>query len=84
MLYCTHLCCTLTWNSLERSFERPSHGSRFSNTGKMINGPTNSDINTEKSSKTGNSRIWEKIQFLEKHWNFCVLQKMLKLRIRKS
>ncbi len=41
---CTHLGCTLTWNSLEQSFDCPCHGSRFFNNGKVINGPANSEL----------------------------------------
>jgi glycine/D-amino acid oxidase-like deaminating enzyme/nitrite reductase/ring-hydroxylating ferredoxin subunit len=41
---CTHLGCTITWNSLEESFDCPCHGSRFSNRGKVINGPANNNL----------------------------------------
>jgi len=46
---CTHLGCTVTWNSLEKSFDCPCHGSRFSNKGTVINGPANSDLECEDS-----------------------------------
>jgi glycine/D-amino acid oxidase-like deaminating enzyme/nitrite reductase/ring-hydroxylating ferredoxin subunit len=46
---CTHLGCTVTWNSLEKSFDCPCHGSRFSNKGTVINGPANSNLECEAS-----------------------------------
>lgn len=41
---CPHLGCALKWNSAERSWDCPCHGSRFSESGKLRNGPATGDI----------------------------------------
>lgn len=45
---CTHLGCTLSWNPLEKSFDCPCHGSRFSSvSGNVTNGPANNPIQSK-------------------------------------
>lgn len=42
---CPHLGCALKWNSLERSWDCPCHGSRFEPDGKIIDNPARKDAN---------------------------------------
>lgn len=41
---CPHLKCIVSWNTAEKSFDCPCHGSRFDNKGKVINGPATTDL----------------------------------------
>jgi Rieske Fe-S protein len=36
---CSHLDCTVSWNSTEHTWDCPCHGSRFAPDGKLLNGP---------------------------------------------
>ena len=41
---CPHLKCSLLFNSVEKTWDCPCHGSRFDLDGKVIIGPSNYDI----------------------------------------
>lgn len=41
---CPHLGCVVSWNSAERSWDCPCHGSRFDARGKLLNGPALTDL----------------------------------------
>ena len=41
---CPHLGCALKWNSAEHSWDCPCHGSRFTETGKLIENPATDDL----------------------------------------
>ena len=41
---CPHLGCALHWNEAEHSWDCACHGSRFDESGKVLNNPANGDM----------------------------------------
>lgn len=49
---CTHMGCELQWNSAERSWDCPCHGSRFTYDGEIMEGPAVMPLSYEKDVST--------------------------------
>ena len=41
---CMHLGCELSWNALDKTWDCPCHGSRYTYDGKLIYGPSKKDL----------------------------------------
>lgn len=53
---CPHLGGILRWNSVEKSWDCPAHGSRFSCMGNILNGPANTRLQTLREGNDGCTR----------------------------
>lgn len=53
---CPHLKCVVHWNSAERSWDCPCHGSRFNRFGEVINGPAVAGLERIESGEEGRKR----------------------------
>lgn len=54
---CTHLGCAYQWNSQQKQFSCPCHGSKFSLSGKVISGPAPRSLDRYSTRMEG-SRVW--------------------------
>jgi Rieske Fe-S protein len=48
---CPHLGCVVAWNTVEKSWDCPCHGSRFDCHGRVLEGPAVADLSEAKEEQ---------------------------------